>query len=239
MPERIRIREVTGPGDPAFGGAYALLRRTFPPAELVTRADMLHTLRERAEGVWTDLRWHMLVGLRGGRVVGVASGTFIGGLNVGLVGYLAVEPQGRSRGWGPRLRRRLLEAFEKDARAIVRQRLGAVIGEVEADNPWLAHLVSRRKALALDIPYMQPAVRHTGGMVSLVLYWQPVGERPVSRLPVAQIRRLIYAVWRRGYRVARPVADRRFRTMLASLRGRRTVGCRALPPARPFKRPHE
>ena len=239
MADRVRIREVTGPDDPAFARAYAILKRTFPPAELVPRSDMLHTLRERAEGVWADLRWHMLVAVRGRAVLGVASGTFIGSLNIGLVGYLAVEPQGRSRGLGPRLRGRLVEAFDKDARAIAHRKLGAVVGEVEADNPWLSYLVRYRRALALDIPYMQPAVRRIGGMVPLVLYWQPVSERPRSRLPVTMVRRLVYAVWRRGYRIARPLEDRRFRAILESLRGRRTVGRRSLPPPRRPLRPHE
>lgn len=239
MAGRIRIREVTGPDDPAFAGAYAVLRRTFPPAELVPRAEMRYTLQERAAGVWTDLRWHLIAAVRGDEVVGAASGTYIGSLNVALVGYLAVEPAVRSRGLGPRLRRRLLEAFDRDARALVGRRLGAVIGEVEADNPWLRYLVRHRGALALDVPYLQPAVRSDEGMVALILYWEPVGRRPVTRLPATEVRKLLYAIWRRGYRVARPLADRRFRAMLASLDGRRSIGARRLPPARPTLRPHE
>lgn len=239
MPERIRIREVTGPRDPAFAGAYAVLRRTFPPAELVPRSEMQYTLRERAAGVWTDLRWHLFAAIEGGEVIGAASGTYIGSLNVALIGYLAVEPKVRSNGLGPRLRRRLVAAFDADARSLVARRLGAVIGEVEADNPWLRYLVRHRRALALDVPYMQPAVRTDEGMVPLVLYWEPVGRRAVSRLPAGEVRRLLYAIWRRGYRVSRPLADRRFRAMLQALQGRRSVGARHLPPARRVLRPHE
>jgi hypothetical protein len=200
---------------------------------------MLHTLRERAEGVWTDLRWHMFVAVRGDTVLGVTSGTYLGSLNVGLVGYLAVEAAGRSHGLGPRLRRRLVEAFGKDARAIAHAKLAAVVGEVESDNPWLGYLVRHRRALALDFPYTQPEVRGDGGAVPLVLYWEPVGARPRTRLPAAQVRRLVYAMWRRGYRIARPLEDRRFRAMLTFLRGRRSVGARVVRSARRAARVHE
>jgi hypothetical protein len=46
------------------------------------------------------------------------------------------------------------------------------------------------------------------------------------------VRRILYAIWRRGYRIAAPMEDHRFRRMLRSLDGRRWVGARALPPAR-------
>lgn len=239
MPDRIRVREIVRPSDPAVREAYALLRRSFPPAELIPRAELLYSLREREAGVWADLRWHLFVALRGARVVGVATGSFVGSLNVGLIGYLAVDQASGRRGLGPRLRRRLVQGFERDARTIGGSRLGAVVGEVEADNPWLGHLVRRYRAIPLDFPYVQPEVRREQGTVPLVLYWQPLGRAAVTRLPAAEVRRLAYMIWRRSYRVARPLLDPRFRRMLQGLDRRRAVGSRSLPPARPMETTRE
>jgi len=231
MPERLRMREIAGEDDPALRGAYTLLRRTFPPKELVPLGEMQNSLREREARVLTDLRWHMIVALRGEEVVGVGSGTYLGSLNVGIIGYLTVDPEERAGGLGARVRARLRKAFEQDALTIRSESLTALVGEVEADNPWLDYLVRRRGALALDFPYLQPEVRSDREPVPLVLYYQPL-RRPIKRLPAATVRQLVFALWRRGYRIAAPMRDPRFRRMLRALEGRRTVGQIHLPSAR-------
>lgn len=238
MPERRRLREILTPGDPAFRKAYRILAATFPPTELVRATEFQRTLRERAAGVWTDLHWHMIVGERGGRVHGVATGSYLGSLNVGLIGYLAVAPGLRSRGLGPRLRDRLLRAFEADALAHHGHGVDGVMGEVEPDNPWLGRLVRHHGAIALDLPYFQPPVRPTEPLVPLILYYQPL-RRPRRSLPVAEVRQLLFAIWRRAYRVSAPVDHPRFRRMLRSLTGRRTIGSRPLPPAHRPRVVHE
>ncbi len=81
----IRIREVESPTDRALGRAHGLLKRTFPRAELVALPEWRATLRERAAGLWTDLDWHLLIAERGGKVVGAATGSYVGNVNVGLV----------------------------------------------------------------------------------------------------------------------------------------------------------
>jgi hypothetical protein len=227
----LRIREIASERDPALRGAYRLLRRTFPPKELVPLSEMQNSLREREAGVLTDLRWHMLVAMRGDEVVGVGSGTYLGSLNVGTIGYLTVAPGERTGGLGARVRARLRKAFEQDALTIRGESLTALVGEVEADNPWLDYLVRRRGALALDLPYLQPEVRADREPVPLVLYYQPL-RRSVKRLPVTTVRQLIFALWRRGYRIAAPMRDARFRRMLRALDGRRSVGQIHLPSAR-------
>ena len=231
MAERIVFREVVGAGDPMFRQAYALLQRAFPPSELVPAADLLRTLREGAAGVWTDLHWHMVIAERGDRTLGVATGTYFGSLNVGTIGYLAIRARSRSAGLGPKLRSRLRRAFEQDARRVGREGVDALIGEVEPDNPWLRRLVRHHHAIPLDLPYFQPPVRPAEPEVPLVLYYQPL-RRVRKRVPVAEVRRILYAIWRRGYRIASPLEDARFRRMLRTLNGRRSVGPRALPVAR-------
>ena len=231
MAERLRLHEIVHSADPAFRRAYALLRATFPPAELVPSADFLRTLRERTAGVWTDFLWHMVVGERGKTLLGCATGSYLGSLNIGLVGYLAVKSGVRSGGLGPKLRERLRQSFDGDAQRQHGHGVDAIIGEVEADNPWLARLVRYYGAIPLDLPYFQPPVGPAQPEVPLVLYYQPL-RRERHRIPVPEVRRLLYAIWRRAYRIAAPLEDRRFRTMLKALDGRRWIGAMELPPSR-------
>ena len=224
---RVTIRELREGTDPALGRAYSLLRRTFPPHELVPKRELVATLHERAAGVLTDLNWHMFVAEHRGRVVGAASGWYVGSLNIGVIGYVLVARGQRSGGLGPRIRRRLRQAFERDATRIRGIPLRALVGEVEERNPWLRHLVNRRDALALDITYLQPAIGDARP-VPLVLYWESLGA-PRRSISVATARKLLYALWRRLYRVQRPLEDRSFRKMLQQLQGRRRIAARRLP----------
>jgi hypothetical protein len=226
---RITIREIMSVDDPAFRAAHALLRRSFHRGEMLPVADWRNAMRERREGLWTDLNWHLLVAERRGRVLGAASGSYLGNLNVGLIGYIALTPAARSTGIGPRMRTTLLRKFHADARRIGRSAAGAIMGEVREDNPWLRYLVRHEGAIALDFAYIQPALGAAKEPVPLVLYYQPLGRQRKS-LPAAEVRRLLYSMWRRSYRIGRPLEHREFRLMLRSLRGRSRIGQRAFPP---------
>ncbi len=232
---RVRIREVRQPDDTGLVRAHRLLARVFPRAELLPVREWRYVLRERQAQVWSDLTWHLVLAEWNGRAVGAASGNYLGSLNVGIVGYVAVAPGRRSRGLGPRLRRRLADLFMADARQIRGRALEALVGEVHADNPWLRHLVRREGAVALDFPYRQPALGRSQEAVPLALYYQSLrGQR--RSLPASLVRRLLYALWRRAYRVPRPLADPEFRRMLRTIARRRTVGQRVLPaPVRPTR----
>ncbi len=220
------------PDDAGLVKAHRLLARVFPRAELLPVREWRYVLLERRAAVWSDLTWHLVLAERDGRAVGAASGNYLGSLNVGIVGYVAVAPGRRSRGLGPRLRRRLVELFAADARQIRGRALEALVGEVHATNPWLHYLVRREGAVALDLPYRQPALGRSEVPVPLALYYQSLRGRRRT-LPAALVRRLIYALWRRAYRIPRPLHDPDFRRMLRSLSGRRAVGQRVLPaPAR-------
>ncbi|HXV91387.1 MAG TPA: GNAT family N-acetyltransferase [Gemmatimonadales bacterium] len=223
-----RVREILRADDPGLGRAHRLLRGVFPRAELLPVREWRYVLAERDARVWSDLTWHLLIAELDGRTVGAASGNYLGSLNVGIIGYVAVAPGARARGLGPRLRRRLAELFDVDARALGGRPLDALVGEVHATNPWLHHLVRREGAVALDFDYHQPALGHGTRAVPLVLYHQPVRRRRRA-IPAAVVRRLIYALWRRAYRVPRPLRSAIFRRMLRDLAGRRLVGQRMLP----------
>lgn len=222
---RITIREIVQRRDAALGPAHRLLGTSLPSGEVVPVRDWRATLAERSAGVWTDLRWHLLVAEQGRRVVGVASGTYLGSLNLAMIGYLVVDPSLRGLGIGPRLRGRLRTCFERDARQVRGLALEAVIGEVERTNPWLRHLVSRHGALALDLPYYQPSLQVGDAPSSLVLYYQAL-TRSRRWLSAVDVRRILYAIWRRLYRVSQPLERPAFRRMLRALTARRRIGSR-------------
>ncbi|HEU4747242.1 MAG TPA: hypothetical protein VFS56_01985, partial [Gemmatimonadaceae bacterium] len=112
--------------------------------------------------------------------------------------------------------------FESDAHHVGHERLAAIVGEVRRNNPWLRHLV-REGAIALDFPYFQPSLDGNKEPVPLVLYYQPLGGTKKT-LGVAELRRLLYTMWRRMYRIDEPLGRPEFRRMLRSLEGRRRIG---------------
>lgn len=217
---RVKIREIKSASEPAFSAAHAMLRREFQRAEMLPVSDWRNAMREREEGLWTDVAWHLLVAERDEELVAAASGSYLGNLNVGIIGYIAVVPEARSFGLGPRMREALRRCFESDARLVRRAPLEAIVGEVNKENPWLRHLVRRTGAIALDFPYFQPSLGKTQHPVSLVLYYQPLRRRRRS-LPATEVRRLLYSLWRRTYRIAQPMSNPEFRRMLRSLTARR------------------
>ncbi|MDH5197726.1 MAG: GNAT family N-acetyltransferase, partial [Gemmatimonadota bacterium] len=173
--------------------------------------------------LWTDLRWHLVIAEAAGRVIGVVTGSYLGNVNTGVIGYLAVARSARRLGVGPKLRARLRTLFERDARQILRRPLQAVVGEVRRDNPWLRTLIRAKRVLALDFPYFQPQLRRGDGPVPLVFYYESC-DRSRRRLSATMIRRLLYTIWRRLYRIARPLSDPAFRQNLQGLSNRRSVG---------------
>jgi hypothetical protein len=234
-PGRVSIREIRSADDPAFRKAFKLLRSAFTRVEMLPMRDWRTAMREREAGLWTDLDWHLLVAERGSTVLGAASGSYLGNVNIGVIGYIALRPGDRSSGLGPRLRRRLRQQFERDALRITGRPLMAIVGEVTEDNPWLRHLVRREGAIALDFPYFQPSRGTKRPAIPLVLYYQPV-QRRRTFLGALELRRLLYTLWRRWYRVPDPLRKPEFRKMLKSLEGRRRVGQRELGAERGAKR---
>lgn len=228
MPAPLRLRELLAPGDPALTRAYQILQKTFPASELVRAAEFLRTMSERAAGAWNDWLWHVIVGERGKELKGVVTGTYLPALNVGFVGYLAVEPALRSRGLGDTLRRTLVQLFDGDAWHFHGRRVEAVVGEVEPDNPWLGRLVRDHGAIPLDIPYHQPSIRPGEPAVPLVLYYQPLTGRRTT-LPVLEVRHLLFGIWHHAYRIVTPFAHPTFRDMMHALAGREVVGARPVP----------
>lgn len=221
----LTVREIVSVNDPAFRPAFALLKSAFSRAEMLPLADWRNAMRERAHGLWTDISWHLIVAERRGKLVAAATGSYLGNVNAGIIGYIAVDPHARATGVGPRMRRALRARFSTDARRSGWPALGALVGEVRADNPWLRHLIRHEGAIALDFPYYQPSLGGSRKAVELVLYYQPLDHARKS-VGAGEVRRLLYTMWRRVYRIARPLSRPEFRQMMRALQKRQRIGQR-------------
>jgi hypothetical protein len=217
------LRDITDPADPALAAAHRLLTRNFTKAERVPLVEWRNAILEGWEGLSTDNRWHLTVAELGNQVVGLATGTYLGSVNVGVIGYLVVAATARGFGLGPLLRKRLRLLFTRDAKALRGEPLEAVMGEVRPDNPWLRTLVHNMGVIPLDFRYLQPGLHEDDEPVPLVLYYESLA-RVRRRLPATLLRQILFTSWRRIYRIAQPLSHAIFRQMLSDLDGRRSIG---------------
>lgn len=219
-----RIMEVGDERGTIADQALSLIRRTFPARDRDPIEQIAMEIGEKRMGLLTSSDFHLFTLLdESARVVGVASGVYLGGVNQGFVTYLAVEEGFRERRAGTRLRNVLVDAFRHDAANFDWRGLAAVVGEVRLDNPWLRRLVSDRAVLPLDLRYYRPSQELDEAAARWVLYRQPV-EDDRAELPTGEVRQLLYAIWRRAYRVRWPLEREGFHRMLNELEGRTHVG---------------
>lgn len=223
----VRIVEVDDERTRLAEEALGLIESAFAPSERQPINQIAMEIGEKRLGLLTSYDFHLFAALsEDDRVVGVSSGVYLGGVNTGFVTYLAVREEYRARKLGRRMRIALIDGFRADARLLEWDDLAAVVGEVRLSSPWLARLVRERDALPLDLTYYHPGIAPGESKVRWVLYRQPVGDhRP--ELPATEVRQLLYAVWRRAYRIRWPLDYPAYQTMLEELEGRVTVGAHA------------
>ena len=214
-----------------FLDSVDLYNRMFPESEKSDPQCFAHILEEKRLGLLYPFNFHYLVARLDDRAVGLATGHYLALLNMGFIGYLAVSPSVKRGRIGSRLRHRLVKELRRDARAAGYKDLVAVIGEVEAVNPWLKHLIRQRGAFALDLDYRQPALRSNLEDVPLVLYLEPIG-RPIKRVSSHNVRKLLYAIYRRVYRIRFPLKNRTLSRLMQGLESRHWIGPRKLPRSR-------
>jgi ribosomal protein S18 acetylase RimI-like enzyme len=218
----ISIVEVLDEREPLAESALGLIGGAFEPADRQPLSELTSEIAEKRMGFAAD--FHLLAALaRDGAVLGTVAGIYLEGVNAGFVTYLTVAPEQRGQQLAPDLRSSLVEVFRSDARGAGREDLAWVVGEVRADSNWLRRLAATREAIVFDVDYMRPGTDPAAGDPAYVLYRQPVGDNS-SALPVPVMRRLLYAIYRRGYRVRHPLQNIAFRAMLDELDGRETVG---------------
>lgn len=231
-----RLIEIADERDPLADGAFALIEQVFAPQDRQALSELRSELTERRLGMFTNYNFHLIAAVFDDdeAPAGTITGVYLGGVNAGFVTYLAVRRRYRGRRIARLLRPRLIDAFRADARTAGHADLAWVLGEVRASSPWLRRLVRTRGAIPFDLDYYHPGMT-PGVSEPYLLYRQPIGDSRRA-LPVAQVRRVLYSIYRRAYRVRYPLQRESFVAMIDQLEGRETVGVYAdmehlLPPA--------
>jgi GNAT superfamily N-acetyltransferase len=204
--------------------ALELIRDSFSPRDRQPVEQIAMEIAEKRLGLLTSYDFHIFAAVdEDENVLAVSSGVYLGGVNTGFVTYLAVREEHRTKKLGRRTRTALVEAFQNDARSLDWSELAAVVGEVRLESPWLRRLVRDRSVLPLHFGYYHPGEDPATSMARYILYRQPwVDTR--TELPVREVRQLLYAIWRRAYRVRWPLERESFHLMLQELEGRTVVG---------------
>jgi GNAT superfamily N-acetyltransferase len=227
MTDSVRTIEVRDEREPLADAALAVIAEMFAPGDRQPLDELRSELAERRLGMLSHYNFHLITALVDDArdPAGTIIGLYLDSVNAGFITYLAVRREHRGRRIARVLRPHLIETFRADARHAGHEDLAWVLGEVRAESPWLRRLVRTRGAIPFDIEYYHPGMR-LGGTERYVLYRQPVAD--VRReLPAGLVRRVLYAVYRRAYRVRYPLQRDVFVNMLEQLQGRTTVGVHA------------
>ncbi len=211
-----RVVELDDERDPVTRAALDLIVGHFPAPERQPVEELVSEIAEKRLGLLAAYDYHLLAAVGPeDEVLAAVTGIYLEGVNAGFINYLVVAPGHRRRGLAPLLRDTLVNALREDARRAGRDELGWVLGEVRPESPWLERLL-REGAIPFDLTYYHPAPPGAARDEQLVLYRQPVGDERLD-LPPELVRRILYAVWRRVYRISYPLERPAFRSMLAQL----------------------
>lgn len=224
MTDEARIVEIRDEREPMAEAALAVIADMFAAHERQPISEIRSEIAERRLGMLSGYNFHLLTALyeNDDAPAGTIAGLYLDGVNAGFITYLAVRSQHRGRRLARLLRPRLIEVFRADARREEYDDLGWVLGEVRADSPWLRRLVRTRGAIPFDIRYYHPGMSLDSDE-RYILYRQPIGD-PRLELPVDLVRRTLFAIYRRGYRVRYPLNRDIFSNMLEQLEGRDYIG---------------
>lgn len=185
--------------------------------------DLLSEVEERRRGMPSGGDYHLLALVdEGGRAAAAAAGIYLEGVNAGFVTYLAVRQDLRGQLLGRRLRAHLVDSICGEARRKTGRDPAWVVGEVRSGSPWLRTLVHAGRAIPFGFPYFHPWMpRRSEGRY--VLYREPLADAR-AELPGDEVVRLVYAIWRRAYRIRFPLQSDTFCYMLDRLQSAGTVG---------------
>lgn len=218
------IVEVVDEREPLSREALQLIADSFPPHDRQPLSQIEMEIAEKRHGLLGLHDFHLFAArTESGRAMAVASGIYLGGINAGFITYLAVRPEYRAQRLGRRIRRRLVDALRENARGDGHDELSWVVGEVRLENPWLRRLVRERAAVPFAFDYYHPGVSPDDGDERWILYRQPIGDHR-EELPATEVKALVYAIWRRAYRVRWPLERPGFAAMVEELEEIDTVG---------------
>lgn len=217
-----RVVEVADERTPLAGRAFDLIHAAM--WDVQPTSDLLSELEERRRGLPALGDYHVIALVdEDGLPVASAAGVYLEAVNACFITYLAVREDQRGRRLGRDLRAHLVDAVRAEARRKGKPDLAWTVGEVRSENRWLRTLVREGRAIPFDLPYFHPWLpKRAEG--KYVLYREPVADdRP--ELPAGEVAGLLYAIWRRAYRIRYPTQTDTFCYMLERLEGRETIGC--------------
>ena len=220
-PREARVVRVTDERTPIAREALELIADAIGDVQPIN--DLLSELEERRLGLPSGGGYHLLARVdAAGGVTAAAAGTYLEKVNAGFITYLAVRKDQRSQRLGRALRKHLVDSIREEARATRGEEPSWVVGEIRSDSPWLRTLVAAGRAVPFAFPYFHPwMTRAAEGRY--VLYREPLGD--VRReLPAQEVMGLVYAIWRRAYRIRFPLHSEIFRYMLQTIEAQGTIG---------------
>lgn len=221
LPSDLRAVEVDDERTPLARATLELIHEAI--GDVQPTADLLTELEERRRGLPSGGCYHLLALVNPeDEPVAAAAGVYLEGANAGFVTYLAVRADQRRRRLGRRLRDYLIEAFRAEALRARGAPPAFTVGEVRHASPWLRTLVGEGRVVPFDFGYFHPwmPLRAEG---RYVLYREPDADAR-RELPADEVLRLVFAIWRRAYRIRYPTQSDTFCHMLRQLEARETVG---------------
>lgn len=221
MEREIRVVAVDDEREPLATDALELIASAIGDVQPVN--DLLSEIEERRLGMPTAGDAHLLAMVDArGRTMAAAAGIYLETVDAGFITYLAVRAELRGKRVGRRLRRHLMDSIRAEARRKNGADPAWVVGEVRSGSPWLQTLVSAGKAIPFDFPYFHPWMpRSSEGRY--VLYREPLADARAV-LPADEVVRLVYAIWRRAYRIRFPLQSETFCYMIDRLQTAGTIG---------------
>jgi GNAT superfamily N-acetyltransferase len=221
MADELRVVEVRDERTQLARDAVELLQVSI--GDVQPAADLLSEIEECRRGLPSGGDYHLLVALDGDdNPAAAAAGVYLEAVNAGFITYLAVHPEMRNQHLGRTLRSHLLRCFHDDARLTRGAELAWTVGEVRRESAWLRTLVQGGRAIPFHLGYFHPwmPLRAEG---RYVLYREPAADTR-AEIPSHEVARLLFAIWRRAYRIRYPLQSETFCYMLRGLEGREMIG---------------
>lgn len=219
--DELRVVTIEDERTPLATEALELIAHSIGDVQPVN--DLLSEVEERRRGMPSGGDYHLLAMVDDdGRATAAAAGLYLEGVNAGFITYLAVRQDVRGKLLGRGLRRHLVDAIRGEARRKTGGDPAWVVGEVRSGSPWLQTLVGAGKVIPFDVPYFHPWMsRRSEG--KYVLYREPLADAR-RELPADEVVRLVYAIWRRAYRIRFPLQSDTFCYMVDRVKATGTIG---------------
>lgn len=221
QPRDARVVRITDERSPMAREALELIADAIGDVQPIN--DLLSELEERRLGMPSGGGYHLMARVdAGGHVLAAAAGTYLEKVNAGFITYLAVRADQRSKRLGRALRKHLVDSICAEARAARGTDPAWAVGEIRRESPWLRTLVAAGRAIPFAFPYFHPwMTRKAEGRY--VLYREPLADAR-AEVPAQEAIELVYAIWRRAYRIRFPLQSDVFQYMMEYLHKHGTIG---------------